>query len=143
MTGKAERYEFDWRDPLSGASIRIGVKLRRDYISPGQTHLDIESLSPKKAPLPISRTGYLSYFIAPLELSNAGGPVVYVRAWLDREAAGKAWRKQSADRAQGDLFAWAAARKETAEPKLARRAATRLKAGVALKRSKPRNPALR
>ena len=67
---------------------------------------------PKKAPLPISETGYRSQFVSPLELVNDGGPVVFVTAWLDREAKSKEWQKRQAVRSQGDLFQWAEARTE-------------------------------
>lgn len=58
-----------------------------------------------RAPIPITETGYLSHFIATVELVNAGGAVTFVTAWLDREASSKAWRKREFARRQGDLFA--------------------------------------
>jgi hypothetical protein len=101
------RFEIDWRDPVAGASVRIRVTHSRDYLGQGQDHIEIESIAPKKAPLPITETGYRSHFIAPLDLVNNGGPVTFVTAWLDREARGKDWQKRVAIRQQGDLFQWA------------------------------------
>ena len=69
-------------------------------------------MAPKKAPLPITETGYRSQFVSPLELANDGGPVVFVTAWLDREAKGKDWQQRQAARQQGDLFQWAEAQTE-------------------------------
>ena len=106
------RYEIDWRDPATGNSLRIRVTHSRDYLGQGQDHIEIESFAPKKAPLPITETGYRSQFLSPLELVNDGGPVVYVTAWLDREAKGKDWQKRQTVRQQGDLFQWAEAQVE-------------------------------
>ena len=47
--------------------------------------------SPKGAPLPITETGFRSAFLDRDAIAAAGGVVDYVRAWLDREAASKAW----------------------------------------------------
>ena len=105
------RYEIDWRD-LAGTSVHVRITHSRDYLGQGQDHIEVESITPKKAPLPITETGYRSQFLSPLELVNDGGPVVFVTAWLDREAKGKEWQKRQAVRSQGDLFQWAEARTE-------------------------------
>lgn len=106
------RYEIQWRDPAGGTTITVRITHARDYLSSGNDHLEIESLRPKKAPLPISETGYRSHFLPPLELMNAGGPVTLVTAWLDTEAKGKGWSKAVNTKSQGDLFAWADAHAE-------------------------------
>ena len=106
------RYEIEWRDPVAGTTMRIRITHSRDYLGQGQDHIEVESMAPKKAPLPITETGYRSQFVSPLGLVNDGGPVVYVTAWLDREAKGKEWQKRQAVRSQGDLFQWAETRTE-------------------------------
>ena len=106
------RYEIDWRDPAAGTTVRIRITHSRDYLGQGQDHVEVESITPKKAPLPITETGYRSQFVSPLELVNDGGPVVVVTAWLDREAKGKDWQRRQAVRQQGDLFQWAEAQTE-------------------------------
>lgn len=111
------RYEIDWRDPATDKTMRIRITHSRDYLGQGQDHVEVESITPKKAALPITETGYRSHFLPPLELVNAGGPVAFVTAWLDRDAKGKDWQKQQAIRAQGDLFLWAAAKSEVASRK--------------------------
>jgi len=103
------KYEVDWRDPVSGNSVRIRITHSRDYLDMGQDHIEVQSLAPAKSPLPITETGYRSHFLSPLELINAGGPVTFVTAWLDTEAKGKAWSKAVNAKLQGDLFAWAEA----------------------------------
>jgi hypothetical protein len=67
-------------------------------------HLEIESLDPKRRPLPMTGTGYRSYFTSPSEIDAQGGPVAYVQAWLDHEAASDNWRNQETTRAQLSLF---------------------------------------
>ncbi len=106
------RYEIDWHDPVTQKTVRIKITHSRDYLSQSQDHVEVESIDPKKAPLPITETGYRSHFLSPLELVNDGGPVIFVAAWLDREAKGKDWQKRQAVRQQGDLFQWAEAQRE-------------------------------
>lgn len=111
------RYEIAWREPVSGSSMRIKITHSRDYLGQGQDHIEVESVNPKMAPLPITETGYRSHFMPALELLNAGGPVTFVTAWLDREAKGKNWEKRQAVRQQGDLFQWAEANTEVGNRK--------------------------
>lgn len=110
------RYRIDWHDPVTGKVVRIKITHSRDYLGQSQDHLEVESLVPKKAPLPITETGYRSHFLPPLELVNNGGPVTFVTAWLDREAKSKEWQKLQAVRQQGDLFQWAETKLEVAAP---------------------------
>ena len=111
------RYEIDWRDPVAEKVVRVKITHSRDYLGMGKDHVEVESIAPKQAALPITETGYRSHFLAPLELVNAGGPITFVTAWLDREAKGKDWQKQQAVRSQGDLFQWADAQGEVATRK--------------------------
>lgn len=101
------RYEIEWLNPVSHETITIRITHARDYLSQGTDHIEVESIKPKKAPLPITETGYRSHFIPPLELINAGGPVTFVTAWIEQEAKGKVWTKAATAKAQGDLFSWA------------------------------------
>jgi hypothetical protein len=109
---RTTRYEIDWLNPITHDAVRIRITHQRDYLVPGTDHLSVESIKPKKAPLPITATGYLSHFIPALQLLNAGGPVTFITAWLDRETGQKTWQKQAAAKIQGDLFQWADAKAE-------------------------------
>ncbi len=111
------RYEIEWRDPVAGSPTRIRITHSRDYLIAGQDHVEVEALTPKKAALPITGTGYRSQFLPALELVNAGGPVTFVTAWLDREAKNKHWQKRQTVRQQGDLFQWADANTEVGKRK--------------------------
>jgi hypothetical protein len=111
------RYEIDWRDPVSGATVRVRITHSRDYLSVGRDHIEVESLTPKQSALPITETGYRSHFLTPLELINVGGPVTFVTAWLDAQAKSKDWQKRQTAPQQGDLFSWAEARGDVVKPK--------------------------
>lgn len=115
------RYELVWRNAPANDSVVLRITHSRDYLTSGTDHIEIESIRPRNAPLPITETGYRSHFLTPLELIDAGGPVTFVQSWLEREAKGKAWLTSQTVRAQGDLFAWAEAgddvtRKRSAKP---------------------------
>ncbi|HRD76441.1 MAG TPA: hypothetical protein PK264_10955 [Hyphomicrobiaceae bacterium] len=93
---KTATHKLVWRH----ASCR--VRHTRDYISKGWSHIELTVISPRGAPLPITSTGYLSHFLDEADLAAAGGPFL---AWLDREAASKAWHRAEFAWRQGDLFA--------------------------------------
>ncbi len=111
---RKSRFEIDWHDPVTNATVRIRITQSRNYLVDGTDHVEVESIVPKRAPLPITETGYLSNFIDALELINAGWPVTWIKGWLDRESDGKAWRTRQQARQQGDLFQWADALAEVA-----------------------------
>lgn len=68
-------------------------------------HLEVRSITPENAPLPITETGYRSNFHQPGTIEGLGGDVVaQVIAWLDEEAAKPAWRTYVEASRQGSLF---------------------------------------
>lgn len=88
-----------WRD------VTCRVRHTPHYLSKGWSHIEIVVVSPKKAPLPITETGYLSHFLDEKLLKKAGGPVTFFLDWIEREAATKAWANTEFNWRQGDLFA--------------------------------------
>ena len=114
------RHEIDWVNPVTNGTVRIRITHGREYLFASSDHLQIESIDPQKAPLPITGTGYLSHFISPIALANAGGAVSFVTAWIERETKGMAWTKAAAKKAQGDLFQWADAHSEVGAKKPSR-----------------------
>lgn len=67
--------------------------------------LEIRSVNPERARLPITDTGYRSHFHPPGTIEAHGDDVVaQVIAWLDEEAAKPAWRRYSDASRQGELF---------------------------------------
>lgn len=108
----SDRYLIAWLNPVTNQPVQIRIKHTRDYLAAGQDHIEIESIKPKRAALPVTETGYRSHFLPALELINAGGAVTFVTAWIDREARNKKWIAAETSRAQGDLFQWADTRRE-------------------------------
>lgn len=116
LGGKAPRttrHEIDWTHPSTGAVIRLRITHARDYLVEGTDHVEVESIKPKRASLPITETGYCSSFIDWRQLKEAGGPVAFIEGWLARETQSKNWRKRDLAQRQGDLFQWADAQAET------------------------------
>jgi hypothetical protein len=67
-------------------------------------HLEIETVEPANAPLPMTETGYRSHFCAPADIDTEGGPVAFVRAWLECEARSPEWKAAQEERRQLTLF---------------------------------------
>lgn len=81
------------------------VRHTPNYISKGWSHVEIFVTKPKKAPLPITSTGYLSHFLGEDELKRAGGPVMFFLDWIERESHTKQWAAAEFRWCQRDLFA--------------------------------------
>ena len=75
-------YEPNW---LGGLTEAYGEPL---------AHLQIQSVSPERAALPVTETGYRSAFIAGSVITMEGGPVAFVRDWLDTAASDPAWQQK-------------------------------------------------
>lgn len=73
---------LDWR----GFLIQVTYEPQR-FVD----HLQVETLEPVRAPLPITETGYRSHFISKDVIDDSGGPAAYVLDWLDRAATGRGW----------------------------------------------------
>ena len=90
---------------LEWQGITLSVSCERDYATMrGMTHLSIHVVEPSTAKLPITETGYRSHFLSEAEVAEFGGPLGYVRAWLDAEAAAPEWQSREAASRQLDLF---------------------------------------
>jgi hypothetical protein len=69
------------------------------------SHIELETLEPARAPLPVTETGYRSHFV-PVGTVEATGLTVcgYVIAWLEHAAKRPEWREAQQKAAQGELF---------------------------------------
>jgi hypothetical protein len=52
-------------------------------------HLELRVVAPKGVPLPVTERGYRSHYVSVPLVKAEGGPVAYVRDWLDRTAGSK------------------------------------------------------
>ena len=102
---KPTKHTVTWTHPITGKSRGLELTHTRDYINPGNDHLEIRSIKPRDAPHPLSASGYRSHFIDADELKAQGGPVRFITDWLAREAKSKAFVAAEHKRLQGDLFA--------------------------------------
>lgn len=98
MSQHPQVHRFTWR----GIGIEaIYVPVKWGVIA----HLEIHTIQPPRAPLPITETGYLSHFHPCGSIEAKGGDVVaQIMAWLDEEAAKPAWRHYVEASRQGELF---------------------------------------
>jgi hypothetical protein len=66
--------------------------------------MELKVISPRGALIPVTDTGYRSHFLAPGVAERAGGPVAYVKAWLDEAAKCPAWQRKDFQSRQLSLF---------------------------------------
>lgn len=59
-------------------------------------HIQVETLEPSRAPLPITATGYRSHFIAKHAIEDGAAAADYVETWLNHEARHRGWVEQEA-----------------------------------------------
>lgn len=94
---------LQWRD------VTIEVNYDDDWLN-GKSrghqmaHVEVRSITPAKAQLPITETGYKSHFTHPDTVTDHGGAVALVKAWLDHEADTDKWRAYEASQRQLCLF---------------------------------------
>lgn len=70
-------------------------------------HLEIRSIDPPKAPLPITETGYLSHYCPIGSLEEEFDSVEKaVLFWLNERARSKSWQEFEERSRQGDLFSF-------------------------------------
>lgn len=101
-TGRTiETFILDWQ------GITLSVTYEAHWMnskSLDYAHLQVESITPARAPLPVTETGYRSHFLSKWEIEDAGGPPAYVRQWLDYTAASKTWQVYQEQCRQFTLF---------------------------------------
>lgn len=86
------RYCPDWSQALQGGH---GLSM---------AHLEVETINPARAALPITETGYKSHFTNSAVIMEAGGAVKFLRDALDCAAQSKDWERLDAESRQGTLF---------------------------------------
>lgn len=98
MEPHPQTFRFAWQ----------GIEIEATYTPRRWTvidHLEIRSIAPERAPLPIASTGYRSRFMQPGTIEAHGGDVAaQVIAWLDEEAIKPDWLAHIEASRQGELF---------------------------------------
>lgn len=94
---KTKTFSLTWRGTM------LSIRHTPKYFGHAD-HVEITVKKPRTAILPITETGYRSHFIDPDDLARAGGAVLFVQAWLEREAESKTWCARQAERAQLDFL---------------------------------------
>lgn len=94
-----ETYTLPWRNITIRA---IYEPARWNVIA----HLEIETIDPPRAPLPITETGYRSHFHPIGTIEETGLTVIEtITSWLNEEARSKAWKEHEERSRQGNFFA--------------------------------------
>lgn len=88
--------------------IEIEIRWSPDYVvfddQTRMAHLEVESISPKRAPLPITETGYRSHFTPISAVQNYVTLEDFVEAWLDQTSRCPKWQAFEQDSQQLSLF---------------------------------------
>ena len=95
-------YTITWHDGVQDIEIRIlHTPLKWNVIS----HLEIQSIKPKRCALPITGTGYLSHHFAPESVDLAETTITeLVTDWLNEEAQKPHWQRHLERSRQYALF---------------------------------------
>ena len=81
MASDYEEYQLDWKGQV------ITIRWCPEWLGGDTAHLEIVTADRK--PHPISQTGYRSHFCPRNPVEGAGGPLVFVTAWLEMKDDGK------------------------------------------------------
>lgn len=102
MTRSLETHTIIWR------GIIVEVSYEAQWLGSdgpfSSAHLQLNVIEPEGAILPVTETGYRSHFTDRAIIEEAGGPVAFVKAWLDCEANSQDWKNKEAAARQMTLF---------------------------------------
>lgn len=98
MTQQIQSFTIDWQ------GITLSVTYDPAAFGGATSHLEVRSIAPERARLPITETGYRSHFLPPGCIEQQGGPIAYLLAWLDAAAKQREWRDYQEQSRQGSLF---------------------------------------
>lgn len=99
MNDEYETYHLQWE----GIAVQIEwtpAWTKPDIIVIGHFKLSTED----RKPLPMTNTGFRSEFVHPDLVAEMGGPVAYIRAWLEHEAQSPDWKRHVEQSKQLSLF---------------------------------------
>lgn len=91
-------YEIFWN------AITVSIIHTQKWCGGEIDHIEVRSISPEKARLPITETGYKSHFHHEEALFEYSDAKAYVLAWLDHEAKSLKWKTYVESQQQLSLF---------------------------------------
>ena len=97
----AERTRTHW---FTWRHVRFKLLETSQWGGDAFTLLQLEAVASRDTATPLTTTGYLAHGVDSEALSLAGGAVAYITAWLDRDAATRAYKDREFHWRQGDLF---------------------------------------
>ena len=88
--------------------IEIEIRWNPDYVvyddQTHMAHLEVESIKPARAPLPITETGYRSHFTHVSAVQGYATPDDFVDAWLNEASCSPEWKAAQEAARQLSLF---------------------------------------
>ena len=85
-----QTYKLTWQ------GINIEARYDPEYCKDVVAHLELESINPPRAQLPMTQTGYRSHFhpIGMIEAKYGGDIIAVVTNWLKNKTKPETWRAQ-------------------------------------------------
>ncbi|MEW7006753.1 hypothetical protein [Lentilitoribacter sp. EG35] len=97
-----EVHKFTWHDGIADIQIEATYSPQKFGV---MSHLEIRSIHPENAALPITETGYRSHFFHQDSMDFTKNDIVtFIRDWLKIEAQSRHWKKRVIAGGQGELF---------------------------------------
>jgi len=89
--------------------VELEIRFERNWLGspPSEfhpSHVEVETIAPPRAPLPITETGYRSIFVSVNAIDKAGGAVAFVIEALNEAARRQEWKARVAAQRQLSLF---------------------------------------
>ena len=81
-----EKYHLDWNGHLLEITYEP-LWLPAHIVGDDLAYIQVKSIYPTHAPLPIAKNGIYAHYLAPAIVAAAGGPVNYVDVMLAAEGA--------------------------------------------------------
>lgn len=98
----AEIYIFTWHDGIEDIQVEVNYSPPKFGVI---SHLEIRSIYPDNAALPITQTGYRSHSFHPDSMDFTKiDVVIFICEWLEKEAQSPQWKKRVLANRQGELF---------------------------------------
>ncbi|WP_114090128.1 hypothetical protein [Thalassospira profundimaris] len=102
---KYDRQIIDWRGyRIEIAYCRSWSPSFEDIYGYAMSHIEVRTIEPERAPLPITETGYRSHFIHEPVVAEHGGAEAVVRLMLEDAAKSREWRELEESSKQFSLF---------------------------------------